>query len=55
MEALKENDGYVMWTRFDSIKIVGVLDRDCAVDVGAVGEVINFNGGMIDTYSECHR
>jgi len=45
VEALKENDGYVMWTRFDSIKIVGVLDRDCAVDVGAVGEVDQLQWG----------
>jgi len=24
-----------------------VLNRDCAVDVEVVGEVINFNGGML--------
>ena len=50
MEASKEKSGYVLWTGFDSIKIIGVLNWDCAVDVGAVGEVINFNGGMMDVY-----
>jgi hypothetical protein len=29
------------------IVIIGVLNGDCAVDVGAVGEVLNFNGGMM--------
>ena len=50
MEALKENSGYVLWTRFDGIVIIGVLNRDCAVDVGAVGEVIDFDGGMTNKH-----
>jgi hypothetical protein len=43
MEALKENSGHVLWTRFNNIIIIGVLNRNHAVDVGAVGEVVNFN------------
>jgi hypothetical protein len=50
MEASKENSGHVLWTRFDDIIIIGVLNRNCAVDVGAVGEVVNFNGGMTNTH-----
>jgi len=50
MEALKENCGYVLWTGFDGIVIIGVLNGDRAVDVGAVGEVIDFNGGMMNKH-----
>jgi hypothetical protein len=49
MEASKKKSGYVLWTRFNNIIIIGVLNRNCAVDVGAVGEVLNFNGGMMNT------
>jgi hypothetical protein len=47
MEPLKENSGHVLRTRFNGIIIIGVLNRDCTVDVEVVGEVINFNGGML--------
>jgi hypothetical protein len=50
MEALKENCGYVLWTGFNGIIIIGVLNGDRAVDVGAVGEVIDFNGGMMNKH-----
>jgi hypothetical protein len=50
MEASKENCGYVLWTGFDGIVIIGVLYGDRAIDVGAVGEVLNFNGGMMKTH-----
>jgi len=50
MEALKKKSGYVLWTRFNSIIVIGVLNRNCAVDVGAVGEVLNFNGGMMNMH-----
>jgi hypothetical protein len=50
MEASKAKSGYVLWTEFNSIVIIGVLDGDHAVDVGAVSEVVNLNGGMMNTY-----
>ena len=50
MEVSKENSGHVLWTRFNNIIIIGVLNRNCAIDVGAVGEVVNFNGGMTNMH-----
>ena len=43
MEASKEENGHVMGARFDNIMKVSVWYTNCAVDVGAVGEVINLN------------
>jgi len=43
MEASKEENGHVMGARFDDIMKVSVWYTNCAVDVGAVGEVINLN------------
>jgi hypothetical protein len=43
---LKKENGYAIGARFNDIVIVSVWYMDCAVDIKAVGEVINFNGRM---------
>ena len=50
-KVLKEESGYAIGARFNNIMIVSVWYMDHAVDIGAVGEVINFTGRMMNVHA----